>query len=195
MRYILSVDQMPQPHPPSSQMYVRANAEVADAVATQVRTLVRDIMPTARVMWLTRLSRQVETEFRPWRVGAGLFIALGGLALVVATIGVYSVLAYSLSQRTREMGVRIALGASAADVHRLVLLDGLRTVMIGGVVGIVLSLALGRLIASLLYGVSARDPVTMVASVLVLLVAGALAGLLPAWRASRVDPVVALRSE
>lgn len=195
MRYILSIDQMPQPRPGASQMYVRANPTAADAVTAQVRDLVREIMPTARVMWLSRLSRALEPEIRPWRVGAGLFIALGGLALIVATIGVYSVLAYSLSQRVREMGVRIALGASAADVHRLVLRDGFRTVLIGGVLGIILALVLGRLIASLLYGVSARDPITMLVSVLVLLAAGALAGLLPAWRASRVDPVVALRAE
>jgi predicted permease len=195
MRYILSIDQMPQPRPGASQMYVRANPEVADAITAQVHTLVREIMPTARVMWLARLSHALESELRPWRVGAGLFIALGVLALMVATIGVYSVLAYSLSQRVREMGVRIALGAGAGEVHRLVLWDGLRTVMVGAAVGLVLALALGRLVASLLYGVSARDPITMAVSVLVLLGAGAVAGLLPAWRASRVDPVVALRAE
>ena len=146
-------------------------------------------------MWLSRLSRQLETEFRSWRVGAGLFVALGGLALIVATIGVYSALAYTLSQRVRELGVRIALGARAGDVHRLVLWDGLRPVMIGGASGIVLALALGRLISSLLYGVSARDPITMISSALVLLIAAAVVGLLPAWRASRVDPVVALRAD
>jgi predicted permease len=195
MRYIMSIDQMPLPRPGASQMYVRAQPEFADAATAQIRDLVREIMPTARVMWLSRLSNALASELRPWRVGAGLFIALGLLALTVATIGVYSVLAYALSQRVREMGVRIALGARSGDVHRLVLWDGLRTVLIGSVVGVVLALALGRLVASLLYGVSARDPITMIASVLVLLIAGAMAGLLPAWRASRVDPVVALRAD
>ena len=194
-RYIMAEAQMPQPHQPASQMYIRVNPEAAAAITTRIRALVRETMPTARVMWLDHLARAIEPEYRPWRVGAGLFIGLGGLALIVATIGVYSVLAYSLSQRVREMGVRIALGARAGDVHRLVLWDGLRTVMIGGALGIVLALALGRLVSSLLYGVSARDPVTMIGSVLVLLIAGALAGLLPAWKASRVDPIVALRAD
>ena len=88
MRYILSMEQMAQPRPGASQMYVRANPDFADAVTNQVRGLVREIMPTARVLWLSRLSHRLENEVRPWRVGAGLFIALGGLARVVATIGV-----------------------------------------------------------------------------------------------------------
>lgn len=110
-------------------------------------------------------------------------------------IGNYSVLAYTMSQRMREMGVRIALGARAADVQRLVLMEGLRVVAIGAAIGVVLALASGNLISSLLYAVSSRDPLALVVSVGVLLVAGAVAGAIPAWRASRVDPVVALRSD
>jgi ABC-type antimicrobial peptide transport system permease subunit len=141
------------------------------------------------------MAERLVEEYRPWKVGAGLFITLGSLALVVATIGVYSVLAYTLSQRTKELGVRMALGATASDMRRLVVVEGLRPVAIGAGVGIVLALVLGRLVASLLYGVSSRDPMTLVVSVAVLIGSGLLAGLLPAWRASRVDPVVALRSE
>ena len=152
-------------------------------------------MPTARVMWpIVPLSRNLEPEYRPWRVGTGLFVSLGALALIVATVGIYSVLAYTMGQRAHEVGIRIALGARSADVHRLVLTEGLRVVAIGAGIGVVLALASGRLIASLLYSVSSRDPLTLFASVVVLLTAAALAGALPAWRASKVDPVVTLRS-
>ena len=196
MRYFMTVDQTPQPHPPATNLFVRAERENIDAVASYLRTSVRELMPTARVMWpIVPLARNLEPEYRPWRVGTGLFVALGALALIVATIGIYSVLAYTLSQRTHEMGVRIALGARAGDVHRLVLSDGLRTVAIGAGIGIALALAMGRLVASLLFQVSSRDPITLIVSVAILLAAGALAGVIPAWRASRVDPVIALRAD
>jgi putative ABC transport system permease protein len=147
-------------------------------------------------MWpAVPIEQRLEPQLRPWRVGTGLFVALGGLALVVATVGIYSVVAYSFSQRAHEMGVRLALGARGHDVRKLVLTEGLRVVAIGVVVGVVMVLALGPLLASLLYDVSSRDPVTIVASAVVLLMAGTLAGLPPAWAASRVDPVVSLRAE
>ena len=196
MRYFMSIEQTPEPHPPATNLYIRAQPADIDAVASYLRSTVREVMPTARVMWpIVPLAQNLEPEYRPWRVGTGLFVALGSLALIVATIGIYSVLAYTMSQRMREMGVRIALGASAADVHRLVVMEGLRVVAIGAAIGVVLALASGNLISSLLYAVSSRDPLTLVVSVAVLLVAGAVAGAIPAWRASRVDPVVALRSE
>ena len=195
MRYFLPIEQTPQPYPPPTNLFVRAAPENIEAVASFIRMSVRELMPTWRVMWpIVPLSRHLEPEYRPWRVGTGLFVALGALALVVATIGIYSVLAYTMSQRMHEMGVRIALGAQAADVHRLVLTEGLRVVAIGAAIGVLLALAGGRLIASLLYSVSSRDPLTLVASVAILLTAGAVAGAIPAWRASRVDPVVTLRS-
>lgn len=196
MRYFMTVEQTPQPHPPATNLFVRADRKNIDAVASYLRTAVRELMPTARVMWpIVPIARNLEPEYRPWRVGTGLFMALGTLALIVATIGIYSVLAYTLSQRTHEMGVRIALGARASDVHRLVLGEGLRVVAIGAAIGVVLALASGRLISSLLYAVSSRDPITLIVSVAVLLAAGAVAGVIPAWRASRVDPVIALRAD
>ena len=195
MRYFMTIEQTPQPHPPATIVYARAEVKAIDAVAAYFRSTVRDVMPTARVMWpIVPLARNLESEYRPWRVGTGLFVSLGALALIVATIGIYSVLAYTMSQRMHEMGVRIALGARAADVHRLVLTEGLRVVAVGAGIGVLLALAAGQLVASLLYSVSSRDPLTLVASVGILLAAGAVAGAIPAWRASRVDPVVTLRS-
>jgi ABC-type antimicrobial peptide transport system permease subunit len=137
----------------------------------------------------------VDQQLRPWRLGAALFTVFGALALAVAAVGVYSVIAYSVSQRTHEMGVRIALGARAADVLRLVVREGARVLLIGIALGVGTALAAGKLIASLLYGVTPRDPVVMVFAALVLIAVGVVASLVPAWRAARADPLVALRAD
>jgi ABC-type antimicrobial peptide transport system permease subunit len=124
-----------------------------------------------------------------------LFTLLGVLALIVAALGLYSVIAYSFSQRTRELGVRIALGAQGADVLRLVLGEGLTLVAIGVALGIVSAIGLGRFVASQLYGVTTRDPISLTLAAIILLIVGVVAGLVPAWLAARVDPVEALRAE
>ncbi len=119
----------------------------------------------------------------------------GALALVVAAIGVYSVLAYSVSQRTHEMGVRMALGARNEQVMALVVREGVRVVLVGVVVGVAASLALGTVVASMLYDTSPHDPVVLAVVAAVLTIVGVAASAVPAWRASRTDPVVALRSD
>ena len=146
--------------------------------------------PNARVMATT-----LEGDFRPWRVGALLFSGFGALALIVALLGIYSTVSYGVSQRTHEFGIRIALGARIGDVLRLVLAQGLRVVAIGVVTGIALALAAGRLVASLLYGIQPSDPTVMITVSLTLLCVAGVAALVPAWRASRVDPTTALRAE
>src|SRR5207253_2900850 len=107
------------------------------------------------------MEETLDPQYRPWRLGATLFTGFGVLALIVAMVGVYSTIAYGVTQRTREFGVRIALGAQVADVLRLVLGEGLRTVAIGVGVGVLLALLGGRLIAALLYGIGPNDPVVM----------------------------------
>jgi ABC-type antimicrobial peptide transport system permease subunit len=124
-----------------------------------------------------------------------MFLVFGGLALVLSGIGLYSVVAYDVAQRTHELGVRIALGASVSDVIRVVVGDGLRFILIGILFGGGLALWAGRWIQPLLYAVSPRDPVVFGVVAGVLLFAAGLASLLPALRASRVDPTVALRTE
>ena len=152
-------------------------------------------LPTMRTASIMSMAQSLEPQFRPWRLGATLFAAFGALALVVAAIGVYSVVAYAVSQRANELGVRIALGANAVDLLRLVVGDSFKIVVIGGVIGVVASLALGTLVASLLYGLSPRDPFVLAGSTLVLCAIGVVASLVPAWRATRVDPVTALRAD
>jgi ABC-type antimicrobial peptide transport system permease subunit len=141
------------------------------------------------------MAEVLAPQLRPWRLGATLFSLLGGLALAVAAVGVYSMVAHAAGQRRHEFGVRIALGARAGTVLALVLGEGVRTVAAGVVLGAALALAAGRLVASLLYGVSPRDPAVLAAVAGTLVAAAVVASLVPAWRASRVDPVEALRTE
>jgi putative ABC transport system permease protein len=129
------------------------------------------------------------------RFGFFLMMIFGGIGLVLVTIGVYSVLAYTTGRRTQEIGIRMALGADGADVLRMVIRMGLRLVGIGVAFGLIVSLAIGRVIATQLWGVSAYDAWTLVSVPVVLLLTGMVACWLPARRAARVDPLVALRYE
>jgi putative ABC transport system permease protein len=196
MRFFISMRQMPSAGRLPTSLVIRATQDRASSVASLVQTEMRREFPTARIMWPAEpIARKLEPQLRPWRVGAALFAALGTLALFVATIGIYSVIAYSFSQRTHEIGVRMALGARSEDVRALILGEGVRVVSVAAVLGTILSLGMGPLVASLLYGVSSRDPVILAASAIVVVGAGAVAGLLPALKAARVDPVISLRAE
>jgi ABC-type antimicrobial peptide transport system permease subunit len=124
-----------------------------------------------------------------------LFVALGTVALVLACVGVYSVMSYVASERVHELGVRIVLGATSADVVRLVLRDGVWLALTGAALGVAGALAGARFLGSLLFGVSPRDPLAYSAAVVLVMVVAIVASLGPARRASRVDPVGALRSE
>src|SRR5256884_560889 len=126
------------------------------------------------------------------RFGFFLMMIFGAIGLVLVTIGVYSVLAYTTARRTQEIGIRMALGAESSDVQGMVIRMGLRLVGIGVGLGLIASLALGRVIATQLWGVSAYDPWTLVSVPIVLLITGLVACWLPARRAARVDPLVAL---
>jgi predicted permease len=137
----------------------------------------------------------VEGQYWPWRLGTTVLAMFSGLALMLAALGLYGVLAFTVAQRTQELGVRIALGALPRDVFALVVRQGLGVAGLGVGLGVVLALVAGKVLASLLYGVSPRDPLVIAASATVLLAAAALASWIPARRATRVDPVVALRSE
>jgi ABC-type antimicrobial peptide transport system permease subunit len=137
----------------------------------------------------------VQRELRPTRLGASLFGAFGALALALAAVGVYGVVSYDVGQRTREMGIRFALGAREADVARLVLWDGVRVVSVGATIGLAATLLGGRFVAPLLFEVSPRDPLVLGGIATSLLAVAIVACIVPALRAMRVDAVVALRAE
>jgi ABC-type antimicrobial peptide transport system permease subunit len=178
----------------ASAIVVRVDPARWPAVAAvALAELERHIDPAG--LRMARLSESLEPQLRPWRLGAQLFTAFGVLALLGTLVGVYSVMAYAVSQRTHEMGVRIALGARLGDLLGLVVGEGGRVIALGIAVGLALSLALGRLVASLLYDVTPRDPAVLAAAAAVLLVAGLSASLIPAWGAARVDPMKALSVE
>ncbi|HEU4630720.1 MAG TPA: ADOP family duplicated permease [Gemmatimonadaceae bacterium] len=174
---------------------VRARAGQDAAVAGLLRRALHETMPPSADVHVRTMAERLAPEFRVWRLGATLFSAFGLLALLVAAVGIYGVVAYETQRRTHELGVRAALGARAGDLLRLVTGQGVRTVGVGVVLGVLLTLAGGRLIASLLYETSPRDPRILLGVAAVLLLVAATAAAIPAWRATRASPLEALRTE
>jgi ABC-type antimicrobial peptide transport system permease subunit len=141
------------------------------------------------------MDQTVSSSLTDWRFRAILLSVFSALALFIATIGVYGVISYSVAQRTHEIGIRMALGAERRDVLRLVLGQGARLALAGVLVGVAVALGLTRLMADMLYGVKASDPLTFAATATLLLLVAVVACYVPARRAMRVDPMVALRYE
>jgi len=192
------VDRMQHYHPlpldGRGNLYVRTAGDPGP-LAEPLRRELQALVPGTTFVTVVPLVSTLDPVFRPWRLGATMFTLFGALALVVAAIGLYGVIAYSVTQRLHEMGVRVALGAKTGDLLRLVVGEGVRVAVIGIVLGAAGAFAAGKLIASLLFGVPSYDPLTFGVVAVVLLVVATVASLVPAWRASRVDPNLALRAE
>jgi putative ABC transport system permease protein len=164
-------------------------------LAEPLRREIQAIDPNLPVFGVATFDRLIETSLAPHRFSAQLMAAFAVLALLLAAIGAYGVLAYFVGQRTREIGVRMALGAKAGIVVRMVAVQGMRPAILGTAIGLAASLLLGRLLATLLYGVSVTDPLVFVAAPAALLTTAIAACAIPARRATRIDPLEALRYE
>jgi putative ABC transport system permease protein len=185
---------------PLAQNYAeRMSLFVRSAGATSlmlpVRRMLTDLDPALPILNSQPLTEMVAVALFPQRVALVVASALGGVALLLALIGIYGVTAYGVAQRTREIGIRIALGSTQRDVLAMIVRQGLRVGGIGVAIGVAGAIIVTRLLEGLLYGVSGSDPVALGAAGAVLLGAALLASWVPARRASRVNPMVALRQE
>ncbi|MGA8620927.1 MAG: ABC transporter permease [Candidatus Sulfotelmatobacter sp.] len=166
-------------------------ASIVSSVSNAVREVDREI-PLRDILTMDDL---VSNSISQQRFNMLLLGAFGALALLLAAIGIYSVLSYSVKRRVQEIGIRLALGASIQDVLRMVLVEAMKPTLLGVIVGTAGALALGRVLSSLIYGVKPTDPLTFLAVAALLVAISLLASFFPAYRATRVDPVVALRYE
>ncbi|HEY4216809.1 MAG TPA: ABC transporter permease [Gemmatimonadaceae bacterium] len=173
-------------------LYVRSTSD-ATKIAPMVRQTISELEPELPYPDVTAFSTALDPQFRPWRLGASMFSLFGAIALLLAVIGLYGVLAFRVSQRTHEIGIRMSLGAQEADVRNLVIGQGLRLAAFGSIIGVLLSVAVGRTANSLLYGVSATSPFILAAVCVSILVIAVVASYVPARRATRIDPLEALR--
>lgn len=173
-------------------LYVRSKTEPG-GILTAVENEVRSVGPDVRVSDIRTGAKMMDQVLWSARVMAGLLSVFGGLALVLASVGLYGVIAYSVSRRGREIGMRMALGAGQTAVLRLVLGEGIMLVAVGLACGVALSLLIERALSRMLYGISPADPVSFLSASLALILVASLACYLPAWKASRIDPLEALR--
>jgi predicted permease len=182
-----------QVYEPNAALVVRTDFD-ANAAIAGVRSEVRNLNPTLPVYEAKTLHDHMRLALFPLHVGAVAVGSFALLALILAAIGIYGVMAYSVAQRTQEIGIRMALGARAIDVWKMVLRQGIILTAIGMFCGLLFALGLSRIVASLLYGVSATDPLTFLLIALLLAAVALLASFLPARRATKVDPVMAIKN-
>jgi putative ABC transport system permease protein len=175
-------------------LFVRSSLPKAD-VARGIRQAVAAVDKNQAIYLITSMDELLSDSVSARRFTMLLLGGFSALALILAMMGIYGVVSYTVAERAPEIGIRIALGAQGRDVFRMILAQGLKPVVIGSVAGLAASLALSRVLSSLLYGVTATDPATVVIVVLLLSIVALLACYLPARRATKVDPMVALRRE
>ena len=191
-QYYLPIEQLPRDM--GGGLFVRVRGD-AESYTESIRRELQKAMPGTSYVTVTALDHILAPETRSWTLGATMFSVFGLLALLVAAVGLYSVIAYNVAQRTHELGVRVALGAQSADLVKLVVGQGVRVSLLGVAIGTVVALGAARYVGPLLFGVSSKDPAVFLIVALALLAVAVAASLVPAWRASRVEPTVALRAD
>jgi predicted permease len=160
-----------------------------------IREAVRQIEPNLPLINVRTHEEEVEGRFLQERVFAQAYELFGGLALLIGSVGLFGVMSYSVTRRTNELGIRIALGATGQDVRRLVMRESALLVATGIAIGVGVAIAASRLLSNLIFGLAPTDPVTMACAIVVTVFVSALAGYLPAHRAARMDPMVAFRDQ
>ena len=175
------------------QLVVRT-ALPPDNLATGIRTALRPIDPNLPVREFVTFQDLVDRAVSPRRFLVLLLAGFAAFALILASLGIYAVISYSVSQRVQEIGIRMALGASARDLQGRILLRTLGLAAVGLALGMTASRLLSRALGSLLFGITTGDPATFIGVGTLLIAVAAIAGYIPAWKASRIDPMVALRS-
>jgi len=185
-----------QTHGPADEVtfMVRTSQEPSGLTPT-VREILRSLAPDVPLRAPKTMDELVADSLDGHRFPTILISVFGAIALLIAAVGVYGVISYSVAQRTHEIGIRVALGASRGKILRMVLSRGLRLAVIGAVIGLIASHWLADLLRDQLYGISPSDPVTLIGATIVLLAVAFAACWIPARRATRVDPLVALRYE
>jgi putative ABC transport system permease protein len=177
-------------------MHVVARTTSAfDETAPFIRTVVREIEPTAPIVRLREMDEVLQDSIRRPRLLSQVVSIFAGLALLIAVVGTYGLLSYTVTNRRREIGIRMALGASRAGILAQILRWGLTLVLIGTAVGAAAAIGLNRFIASLLFGIGATDATTFVVVVAAVVVVGTLACAIPAWQASRLEPLPLIRED
>jgi len=175
-------------------LVVRTSTSPA-SLTSAVSNAVHQLDPSVPLRDVFTMDDVVATSLSAQRFDLLLLGAFAALAVILAAVGIYSVLSYSVKRRVSEIGIRMALGARVADVLRLVVIEGMKPALLGVAIGVVVALALGRVMASLVYQVKPSDPITFLSVGVLLAGVALLASVIPAYRATRVDPVVTLRNE
>ena len=188
-------DEQPPPVRPGNRLFLRVAGGDAPAARETIRRALQGVLPAPAYVTVSSLEEVVDRQRRSWRLGAAMFAAFGVLALIVAGVGLYGVIAYDVTQRLHEIGVRIALGAQAREVVRLVVARAVAFAAAGMGIGLVVVLVAARWIQPLLFHESARDPLVLLGVGAMIGVVALVASAAPAFRATRADPCLALRSD
>jgi putative ABC transport system permease protein len=186
---------VPMAQRPTSKVSLLVRRRTAASAVPQVRALLRELSPNLPISEAMPLSEVTAIGLVPQRVASAVAGSLGIVGLLLAAIGIYGVTSYAVSRRTREIGIRIALGADRGSVLTLMLRHGLALALTGVALGTLVAAFASRLIENLLFGIHALDPVTFVSAAVLFTLVTLAASYLPARRASRVDPIVALRND
>jgi len=196
------LDQEPEPtvyasemQYPATSLTIAIRAQSPTSLVAPMRNLMREVDRDVPIFSVMTMNERVASSVGAQKFYASLIAIFAAVALALAAVGLYGVIAYAVSQRTHELGVRVALGATTDRISRMVINEGLVLTAIGVVIGTVAALLMGRIVSSLLFGVSPRDPVTLIAVAMMLGVIATLASWLPARRAARVDPLIAIRGD